>query len=343
MSATNPTGKRKRSDEHDKERGMIWANAYGDALGAPYEMRGCRVTFDGKMEHVIERFNRYQKTWKRSDVGAVTDDCQMTIALLRVLSKGWTRERAILAYQLWASYCPFLGYTTKALFKGPKGKEGTVQRYESRRSKALEGTLKTMFRNRQTGEYTKLTDVQSNGSLMRAAPFALISGTDFIDDCNLSNPNDVNRQASTLYIHVLRHLLNDGSPEEALQWMQDNATESCLVFAVTETERDVTPSKGWTAHAIFCVARVLRHAKTMTFHESMCDIVSLGGDTDTNAAIAGAVLGAYRGFQDMVSDPVVATNIELIRNATGGDYVVPDDYSPRHIDELIETVLLHQK
>jgi tetrahydromethanopterin S-methyltransferase subunit A len=43
-------------------------------------------------------------------------------------------------------------------------------------------------------------------------------------------------------------------------------------------------------------------------------------DTDTNAAIAGALAGAFDGFTEMVRDPITANNLRIIVEVNGIDY-----------------------
>ena len=53
------------------------------------------------------------------------------------------------------------------------------------------------------------------------------------------------------------------------------------------------------------------------------------GDTDTNAAIAGALLGAFYGLGEIRSDPVINTNVEILLECDSrkGDIVRPKKYS----------------
>ena len=53
------------------------------------------------------------------------------------------------------------------------------------------------------------------------------------------------------------------------------------------------------------------------------------GDTDTNAAIAGALLGAFYGFEEISSNSITYNNINILLNCDSktGDIVRPDIYN----------------
>jgi ADP-ribosylglycohydrolase len=54
----------------------------------------------------------------------------------------------------------------------------------------------------------------------------------------------------------------------------------------------------------------------------------LVGDTDTNAAIAGALLGAYYGYDKIIENDITRENIDILLkcDTTQGDIVRPYDY-----------------
>jgi hypothetical protein len=62
----------------------------------------------------------------------------------------------------------------------------------------------------------------------------------------------------------------------------------------------------------------------------------LDSDTDTNGAIAGAILGLRFGYTKLLEDNITAENIRLIRNTPG---TRPQVYHPGRIDEIIDTLV----
>ena len=142
--------------------GMYVGGALGDALGAPHEYFRSKARYNGKLEHSIVRQSRFQGT-KVGVVGEITDDTEMTIALLASLAKNnhaYVKNDVIKMYLKFANNCSFLGNNTRALFYGIKTEQG----YYSRFSKTFDT------------QESKNT-MQSNGCLMRASALALASNT----------------------------------------------------------------------------------------------------------------------------------------------------------------------
>ena len=52
------------------------------------------------------------------------------------------------------------------------------------------------------------------------------------------------------------------------------------------------------------------------------------GDTDTNAAIAGALMGSYYGYGKIIKNPITKKNMDIMLNSdsTKGDIIRPLDY-----------------
>jgi len=65
-------------------------------------------------------------------------------------------------------------------------------------------------------------------------------------------------------------------------------------------------------------------------------IIRMGGDTDTNAAIAGAVIGSHYGFDKMMSEPITKENYDIIisMDPSEGDCPVDDRYMPYRVKEV---------
>lgn len=113
----------------DKVQGMLMGAFLGDALGAPHEFKCNKNTlYTGILEHQGFRISRFQG---RNDlmVGQVTDDSEMTLALLRTLIKDgeYVKNNVILSYLAWANSGGWMmGINTRALLRGVK----TIKEYE---------------------------------------------------------------------------------------------------------------------------------------------------------------------------------------------------------------------
>ena len=52
-----------------------------------------------------------------------------------------------------------------------------------------------------------------------------------------------------------------------------------------------------------------------SYQESVDFVIEKGGDTDTNAAITGALLGCYLGYDVIIHEEKTLQNIEIVLNA----------------------------
>jgi ADP-ribosylglycohydrolase/fructose-1,6-bisphosphatase/inositol monophosphatase family enzyme len=210
--------------------------------------------------------------------GQPTDDSEMALALARSMTSGgrYDAAAAMAAYRAWHDSAPFdVGHTTEAAILG-------APRHDS----------------------------QANGSLMRAAPLgilahalpaaeaAALAATDGV----LTHPNPVCRDATAAYVVALAHAIGEGlgpsaAYEAALRWAREASAEppviEALDLAAVSAPACEGDSQGWVLIALQNAFYELLHAATL--EAGVVTTVQRGGDTDTNAAVAGALLGAVHG------------------------------------------------
>lgn len=320
----------------DRIRGGFLGLALGDALGAPHESRrGIPLhEYTGQLQYPIRWQNRFHGTGA-SVIGQVTDDTTMAAALLNsiVRNRDWLEEDVIRSYLEWANstkgVTQFMGKNTRALFQGVK----TIKGYRTRYSRL------------------DLSSVQSNGSLMRAFPLVLLFYYQpervyqlALADTSLTNPNPVNQDATLIYLTALKMILqgvpvSSGMPE-LIQLAQTEPVREALIQAAEGTSRDLTPNKGWVIHAVYVLAQAWLQAdlQKRSFPEIMRWIILQGGDTDTNGAIGGSLLGLYYGEKKMLEDPVTRKNIEILLSAEtekGSAPLLPE-YHPAAVMRMLQ-------
>jgi len=311
----------------DRIRGMLEGHLLGDAVGAPYERSGNRglSAYTGVVREPIVRNSRWQGR-RVSVVGQATDDHEMLIALMHAIRYGGGYDSKIAAehYMALATVAknPFLGRNTRNLFKGVK----TYKGYLARRTKHIVRTA--------------VADLsQSNGALMRAAvlaalPTPIASDRAAFEDAKLSNPHPVTVDANRVYVRALRVLLEGGDPVDvqiaAPGWCVTVAVRGVLDHARGSGARDVTgKSKGWVLHGLWCAFRSLSQlARGGSFQDTLDWVIRLGGDTDTNGAIAGAMAGAVVGYPRMATESRTGQNLATVHAAdtTGGSFPRPATY-----------------
>lgn len=257
-----------------RAQGALLGQLTGDALGAMVEFQTAseiRAAYpDGLREMGASPI------WGTLP-GQPTDDSEMALALARTLvTRGFDLASIRGAYLAWLDSRPFdVGRTTRLGLYGQPVEES-----------------------------------QANGGLMRISPLGIFGHALEVErlvemaraECGLTHPNPVCRDASAVFAAGIAHAVRTGaSPEEVWEVMARLAREDdcarevreAVERAVWEPPSDFHFHMGWVKNALQNAVYRMLHASSL--EEGVIDTVMAGGDTDTNAAIAGALLGAVHG------------------------------------------------
>ena len=258
----------------------------GDAMGAQVEfkpvaeiMKRFKDPYSGKYEMDMRDGGTHNLL-----AGQVTDDSEMAMALIHSMNKkdGYSSEKAKDEYVEWAYSRAFdMGKTTHdALINN-------VLNYDS----------------------------QANGALMRIAPLALAycdASDETLDalarqDAMITHPNIICQECNVLYCLAIAKLVNGHTNIDVYDYVLDYAIEngfsdeviSVLKEATYKTHNNYGYKQGWVLIAFQNAFYCLLHCWNL--HEVFRFTILKGGDTDTNAAIAGALYGASIG-EDYIPD-----------------------------------------
>lgn len=275
-----------RPDLADRWRGALLGTALGDAVGAPFE--GRRHVSTGEVAHWLA--SRRTLTW--------TDDTAMTMGLARSLvACGGRVEPQHLGDTFAADHAaePWRGYGA-----GPPQVFAAAARgmpYVEAAAAMFDGS----------GSY-------GNGAAMRATPCAVVGGADLdrVDalaraQARVTHAHPLGQDGAALLALGVAAIATsaDGDPvaaiAEAAAHLQTDDLRVASILAV-----DLGPDEG-----VDTIARRLGRgiaaleavpAAVAAFlgapddpREVLVRAVTLGGDTDTIAAMAGALAGAYAG------------------------------------------------
>lgn len=304
----------------DKIRGMFVGMVLGDALGAPHELKSnCKNVYTGRMELQNRHYNRFTKTEYLHPVGSATDDTEMMLCLLRSIVNG--DDNALPEYLTWgASGCRSMGTNTRAMLGGTSGKELGQRAYGNRVAKMMK-----LPEDKQS---------KGNGTLMRACPLAIIDGDwkqASTEDVILTNNNKVNIDANLAYVGLLRSTLY-GTHNEVDESKLCEDVQNALDLSKTPNYLRLATGKykGYVLVALHLTWKVA-NSENITYMDAMDWIIGdIGGDTDTNAAIMGAYIGARDGFKKLMEDDVVRENYEVMLKC---DNDRPYEYT---INELLD-------
>ena len=153
-------------------------------------------------------------------------------------------------------------------------------------------------------------DSQANGALMRISPLGIFSANHDLEhaaewarqDAAITHPHPVCRQANALFTMAIALAVRGGRNtlrlyDHVVTWAEDMEVEGSLLEAVRGAAEappaDYVRQQGWVLTAFRNALWQLLHAPNL--EEAVVDTVMRGGDTDTNAAICGALLGAVGG------------------------------------------------
>lgn len=279
-----------------RAQGCLIGQLAGDNLGALVEFQSA-----AEVSRAYPAGPRLMKDGGYWDIlaGQPTDDSELALMLGRSIAAagGYDPEAAARSYVWWYAGGPFdIGGTTRnALDAALAAVKGGGSAAEAANQAAL-----------------KRSDSEANGALMRAAPLAVFGHGLKPDelaklarqDAELTHANSVCRDANAVYCVAVAGAVGGRGDrkavyDHALKWARAGRLNPAVIEAVaragTGPPADFQRSMGWVLIALQNAFYRLLHAASL--EEGIAQTIACGGDTDTNAAIAGALLGAAFGAE----------------------------------------------
>lgn len=273
-----------------RAQGCLLGQLAGDALGSLVEFQSveriARRHPDGGPDELADG-----GTWS-TIAGQPTDDSEMALALGRTLvHSGPDLDAVANAYGRWYRSHPFdCGHTTRQALRAIG--HGTADERPSQ--------LASAAASRRS---------EANGSLMRISPLGIWGWQTepgrlaelARNDSALTHPHENCRHAAALFSVTIAAAIRDrfDAPSTyafAERWARANGVSDAVLERL-EQARTRPPSsrdpEGWVLVALQHAFHALAAAESL--REGVVAVVRAGGDTDTNAAITGALLGAVYG------------------------------------------------
>lgn len=299
----------KREHLRDRALGSIVGALVGDAAGATLEFYRREIT-DQKAKRAMTMPGGGSLNVAP---GQITDDGELTLALASMLYKRCIQEtgedlpdEVAKAYTEWHKSNPFdMGQTTGRAF-------GFANSAKEMRENAL--------------RYNTVSE--ANGQLMRCTPIPVFLSLTSASlqlklneiakaakaDAMLSHPSQACQDCAILYSIAIAHLIHHGSDGviELVEsfpgisptvkgWLQDSSLKS-----IEEIGSRCRTNIGHVKHAFTLAFYFLRNRTE--YEEAIFQTLKFGGDTDTNGAIVGGLIGALHGYSAIPSymvDPVM--------------------------------------
>ena len=259
----------------NRAQGCLLGQLAGDSLGSLVEFKDAVTIGELYPEGVRELADG--GVWDTL-AGQPTDDSEMALALARSLVRNaaFSVEDVRASYVRWCRSGPFdIGTTTTC---------------------GLEGE--------------PILGSQANGALMRVSPLGVFGwrmepealAKLAAEDAALTHPNRICQQVNGLYATAIAEAIREGyAPTvvydrlavRAVRWNVHHAIRERIEQAQTRRPPDYSHQMGWVLTAFQNALYELLHAPTLA--DGVVATVQCGGDTDTNGAICGALLGAVYG------------------------------------------------
>ncbi|HEY7067331.1 MAG TPA: inositol monophosphatase family protein [Chloroflexota bacterium] len=288
-----------------RAQGCLLGQIAGDALGALVEFQsarriaasypdgGPRLLADGGPHAII--------------AGQPTDDSELALLLARSIVDhgGFDAAAVAAAYGWW--YHGVWGEGVSPSWSPPFDIGGTTATALSAitpQAIADHAAVRVALRAAAAASASS----QANGALMRASPIGIWGGlggaaaTAAAHDAALTHPHPACRAASATLVTAIGHAVSRGTDaqttyEATLAWVRSRP-DAAPVHEVIEASRTAPPAdyerqQGWVLIALQNAFYQLLHAPSL--EDGVVATVRAGGDTDTNGAICGALLGAVYG------------------------------------------------
>ena len=197
---------------------------------------------------------------------------------------------------------------------------------------------------------------QANGALMRISPLGIFGAyrepAEVAEwarlDAALTHPHPVCIEANALFASAIAHAIRTGCDggtlyREIVQWAANTNIDETLLDAVVGAsvappDDYGPPTAGWVLVAFRNALWQLLHA--VNLEEALVDTVMHGGDTDTNGAICGALLGAVAGREAIPSQwRECLLNCRPGEGLPGVHHPRPERFWPVDAPELAEALL----
>ena len=272
-------------ERRSRSRGVLLGLACGDALGAPVEFDS-RETIARRYPDGLRDFTA--GGWMNVVPGETTDDTRMAVDLARCLVETDPPDMTDLAgrFATWLRERPKdIGNTTRhAIERFIAGDPWDV---------AGQATLDALGARRTA----------SNGSLMRCAPVAIRYADDreqlrriSIDSSRVTHAEPRCAWSCVALNQAIAHLLRGGDPdglvEAAVEGVEQHEVIVAVRSAAGKAPADLEGS-GYVLNALAIAFSTV--ATTDSLEDALVAAVMVGADTDTNAAITGALAGALYG------------------------------------------------
>ncbi len=307
----------------ERSIGLVLGTAIGDAKGIAYEtltreqILELQKSNDTALYRRVTNHPYIPKDWQ---IGRWTDDTQLTLAMMRALTKTLRQSNAA---DLMANIVHEHIIEWKESVAGWGGTKNAIERLAN-------------------GTHTYLTSgnqAEGNGVLMKLAPLAFyyslcenVNDDEIETICRMTHQTSVALATACVYVHMCVYLFarKNGTSKEFLQYIQQLSLQYESKYQLTEEKHllslriqrylDVDSianidekliievSHGGTYYCVNSLSMIIGLLASLPTcepnFETLVRASEIGGDTDSNAAMIGAILGGMKGLTHLDQDHI---------------------------------------
>jgi ADP-ribosylglycohydrolase len=320
-------------DVSDRALGSVFGAFIGDALGSHIEF--IRNVTPELLESALAMPGGGPF---RTGKGQATDDSELAMCLQNGLLEGngqLNLDRIACYYGMWIQSHPFdIGTTTRAAL-------GSLSSSSSQASVAMNDT-----RHYNQGS-------QSNGCLMRATPLGVwayrLSDSQAAQaavlECSMTHAHATVQAACACYALAIGHLLRHAEDRQGAYLRAKSYAQRCEDRGIQEwftaiEDEPLMPGNPNMGYAKIAFTHAFKHLLAGSDYPSaMRAVLAIGGDTDTNAAIVGGLIGAAVGYSALPLD--WRTKVETYTFETAGGQKRPSFlYQPSVKQKVLDLLTL---
>lgn len=275
----------------NKYKGCLKGLVIGDVLGAPFEFLPAKEVYKIISKNGLNiKDNNY--AGRNLASGFYTDDSAMTICLAEsLLEKDFNLNDQFLKYRKWY-----------------------LEGYASANGRCYgigQQTLRALMKDNLEIKHGHNPRAGGNGSLMRSCPIALyyLGRYEEIKDKSIlasrvTHENDDASWSCVVFNSIISLLIKGADRKEVLNmvldihnnYMPENIKEMLLIDYETIKSNDL-PVSGFSLDTLRIAIWSLINAGD--FEDGVTRVIMLGNDTDTFAAVSGALLGSHFGYESI--------------------------------------------
>ncbi|CAI2373074.1 unnamed protein product [Moneuplotes crassus] len=357
-----------KDPKFDRAKGAIMGALCGDAIGAVLEYHPTEITHEDAINaFTMPGGGSHGNGELKCGKGQITDDGEMVICLMHALCAGegkLDRHQIAYYYGKWMKTDPFdLGKTCGSSLRNANPDSPNPDKIQED-AKESEGSLSNgalmratpiaVFCHKMICDKTEDTEEEADTEedISKSIKHKNCVYKAAVEDAMFTHCNQTVLWINYLYCYIISLIINETELTEvysiACKEIEESKNEDIISWFEESKNEELGSLKkhaGWIKHAFICCMRYLRLATESEnpgeafYANSLIEILKGDGDTDTNACIAGGLIGSIIGYSNL---PSLSTSKVLSWPSSPSDGIPRASFlhPSKHANPLIKSLFL---